>query len=147
MGESAVPIALALSGVQAAASISGAQASKRAAEIEAQQYREEAENARVAAEQEEAQRRKELVRTLAAQEAIRAGRGVELFSGTGLAIRDSTIHEAETDINTARLNALNRIRRFNLGASVSEAKGQSALLGGIGAAAGTLSRAAEKLPK
>lgn len=140
-------VALALAGVSAAASISGAQATKRAAAIEAQQYREEAENARVAAEQEEAQRRKELARILATQEAIRAGRGVELFSGTGLAIRESAIRDAETDINTTRLNALNRIRRFNLGAAVSEARGQSALLGGIGAAVGTLSKAAEKLPK
>lgn len=144
MGEFAVPISLVLSGVQVATSLGAAQASKRAAAIEAQQYREEAENARVAAEQEEAQRRKELARILATQEAIRAGRGVEFFSGTGLAIRESTVREAETDINTARLNALNRIRRFNLGAAVSEAKGQSALLGGIGAAVSTLSKAAGK---
>ncbi len=130
------PIGSGLATLGAVSALAGGFRGAQAAEFEAAQFREEMEIARVAAEQEEVQRRRQLRATLAAQTAIRAGRGVELFgSGSFEAIRKRTIEEAEEDITTAKLNALSRSRRFSLAAAEAESRGQSAILGGVGTAA------------
>ena len=128
--------------VSAAASISAARQQAGAAKIARQQYEEEAANARMQADQEEVARRDELQRVLAAQDAIRAGRGVELDSPTGLAIRDTTIADVESDIGVARYNALSKARRFDLGAAIEETRGRSAMISGIGGAASSILSAA-----
>ena len=111
------------------------------AEFEAMQFREEQENARVAAIQDEAQRRRQLLRTLSSINALRAGRGVEMFEGgTGEAIRKQVVLETEEDITTSKLNAMNRSRRFGLAAGQAEARGTAELLGGFGTAANILGR-------
>ena len=125
-----------LSGFGALSALSGGARGQAAAEFEAAQFREEQENARVAAMQEEVQRRRQLQRTLSSINAIRAGRGVEMFDGgSGEAIRRQVISEGEEDINTMKINYLNRARRFGLAAEESTLKGQSAMLGGVGTAA------------
>lgn len=122
----------------AVAALAGGAAAREAALLEAEQLREERENARVAAEQQEAFRRRDLARTLASIETQRAGRGLDLFSGSGLNLRDMSIAEAEKDINTLRLNSLTRMNRFLIGAEQAELKGTTSLLGGVGGAATAL---------
>ena len=129
------------SGFGALSSIAGGRQGQASAEFEAAQFREEQENARVAAAQDEVQRRRQLSRTLSSINAIRAGRGVELFGGgTGDAIREQVTTEAEEDITTSRINLLNRSRRFGLSAQQAEARGTGELLGGVGTAAQVLGR-------
>lgn len=129
------------SGIGALSSIGGGIQGQAGAEFEAAQFREEQANARVAAAQDEAQRRRQLSRTLSSITAIRAGRGVELFGGgTGEAIRRQVTTESEEDIETSRINFLNRSRRFGLAAGQAEAKGRGELLGGFGTAAAVLGR-------
>ena len=129
------------SGIGAVSALGGGIQGQAGAEFEAAQFREEQENARVAAAQDEAQRRRHLARTLSSINAIRAGRGVELFGGgTGDAIREQVTTEAEEDITTSRINLLNRSRRFGLSAQQAEARGTGELLGGFGTAAHVLGR-------
>ena len=129
------------SGIGAVSALGGGIQGQAGAEFEAAQFREEQENARVAAAQDEAQRRRHLARTLSSINAIRAGRGVELFGGgTGDAIREQVTTEAEEDITTSRINLLNRSRRFGLSAQQAEARGTGELLGGVGTAAQVLGR-------
>lgn len=130
-----------LSGVGALSALAGGRQSAAGYDLLAAQYEEEAANARVAAAQDELQRRRQLKATLSAQTAIRAGRGVELFGGgTGEAIRDRTIAEAEEDILTSRLNFQSRARRFDLAADKASGDATGALLGGVGNAASAASR-------
>lgn len=112
---------------------------KKAADLEAQQFEEEAENARVAGVQDETQRRRELQRVLGTQQAIRAGRGLDLFSGSSKALRKDTIDNAERDIRTSQINYLSQQRKFGLGAAQSRANGRGALISGFGSAASSLS--------
>lgn len=130
--------------VSAGASIAAGVQQARAAEIEARQYEDERRNAATAAEQDEAERRRELARTLAAQEAMRAGRGTELFSQNALNIRQQTIAAAEDDINTSRLNFLSRQRRYALGAQGARSSATGALIGGFADATGTLATTAAR---
>jgi len=127
----------ALAVASAISSIAGGIQAKRAADTEAAQYREEADNARTAAIQDETQRRKQLQRTLATQQAIRAGSGFELFSPTFSNIQAQTTKDAESDIETAQINFMSKQGRFLLGAEGAEASGQSKMLAGFGQAAGT----------
>lgn len=108
----------------------GIQANK-AYQAEAAQYEEQADNARVAAIQDEAARRRELASILATQQAVRAGTGQDVFSGTGDNLRKSTIAAAERDILTAQVNYLSRQRSFGLGADQARASGTGALIGGF----------------
>ena len=129
------------SGIGAISSLAGGVQGQAGAEFEAAQFREEQENARVAAAQDEAQRRRQLSRTLSSINAIRAGRGVELFGGgSEAAIRKQVITESEEDITTSRINLLNRSRRFGLSAQQAEARGTGELLGSVGTAAQVLGR-------
>src|SRR3990167_10587573 len=130
-----------LSGIGALSSVAGGRQGQVGADFEAMQFREEQENARVAAIQDEAQRRRQLMRTLSSINALRAGRGVEMFEGgTGDAIRKQVVLETEEDIATSKLNAMNRSRRFGLAAGQAEARGTAELLGGFGTAANILGR-------
>lgn len=130
-----------LSGVGALSALAGGMQSSAGYDLLSAQYEEEAANARTAAAQDELQRRRQLKATLSAQTAIRAGRGVELFGGgTGEAIRDRTIAEAEEDIQTSKLNYLSRARRFDLAADKASNDSTAALLGGVGNAASAASK-------
>lgn len=138
---SALSLSNVLSGVGAASALAGGAQGAAGADFEAAQFREEQENARVAAAQEEVQRRRQLARTLSSINAIRAGRGLDVFgTGTGRAQREDVIKESEEDIATSRLNAMNRSRRFGLSAEQSELKGRGELLGGVGTAAAILGK-------
>ena len=124
----------AILGTMAAMSVAQGIQANKAYQAEAAQYEEQAETARVAAIQDEAARRRELAKILATQQAVRAGSGQDVFSGTGAALRKSTIDAAERDILTAQVNYLSRQRSFGLGADQARASGTGALIGGFAGA-------------
>lgn len=125
----------AILGTMAVMSVAQGIQANKAYQAEAAQYEEQAETARVAAIQDEAARRRELAKILATQQAVRAGSGQDVFSGTGAALRKSTIAAAERDILTAQVNYLSRQRSFGLGADQARASGTGALIGGFANAA------------
>jgi hypothetical protein len=121
--------------------LSSAASAKRAAEMQAEQLRDEQEAARVQAVVDEAEHRKELASVLATQRAVRAGRGVELFSETFRNIQDETVADAEADISLGQLNALRRQRRLGLGIDQAYAQGRQGAMAGYGQAFGGVGRA------
>ena len=141
MGELATAAAIATV-VSAAASagtaIYSGQQAKVAAEAEAAQYAEEREAARVAAAQEEAAKLRTLRQTLAATDAIRLGRGLDLMSETGQAIRRESVDNAEADITTIRANANRRDRRLGLSVGSALDRGEAAVVSSYGQAVGSL---------
>ncbi|MBW6397619.1 hypothetical protein KPL78_07175 [Roseomonas sp. HJA6] len=139
MGVEAALAAVAVSAVASAGTaIYSGQQQKAAAEAEAAQYAVEADAARVAAEQEIAAKRRDLSRTLGAIDALRLGRGLELMSPSGEAIRRENIDAAETDITTIGANLNSRSRRIRLGASTALDRGEGAVVGSYGQAVGSL---------
>ena len=155
MGETAI-IATAIA-VSAAASAGTAiytgqqqaAASKANAQAQAAQYAEEQRAARLAAEQEEAAKRRTLDAVLSSQDAIRAGRGLDLGSPTGDAIRRDSIEQAEWDITTIRANANSRERRLGLASDSALTRGRNdartALVQGYGSAVGSLAGGARSI--
>lgn len=146
MAETAAIAAVAVSAVAAAgtAVYSGQQA-KAAAEAEAAQYAEEREAARVAAAQEEAAKLRTLRQTLAATDAIRLGRGLDLMSETGQEIRRESIDNTTADITTIRANTNRRTRRLGLGADAALDRGTTAAMTGYGQAVGSLASAGRSI--
>lgn len=122
-------------------------AARDAAQFERQQYEDRRQTALIAADQEEAQRRRELQQTLAAQDAIRSARGLDLYSGTGQAIREDTIAQGERDIATARLNRMSEARQYGLAADQAGSKAGSALFGGFLSGAASAAGTLAKLPR
>lgn len=122
----------------AGAGLLGGMQGRAAANIERQQYEEQARLASLQAKQAEEERRKDLTRTLATQDALRAGRGVDLFSPTGNTIRDQTLADAESDIANIRINQGSAGARYQLAGQGATARASAALIGGIGTAAGGL---------
>jgi|GEM_PF-3386860 len=122
----------------ASASIYGGVQANKAAKLEAAQYEDARETARVAALQDEVQKREQLQRVLGTRQAIRAGRGLDLYSGSAKAGTKEVIRQAERDILTAQVNYLSQQRKFGLGASGARAAGTGALVSGFGKAAGSV---------
>ena len=114
--------------------MSSAASAQRQAEIQAQQLADEREAARVQAVVDEAEHRKELASVLATQRAVRAGRGVELYSETFRNLQDQTIADAESDISLGQLNALRRQRRLGLGMDQAAEQGRAGATAGYGSA-------------
>jgi hypothetical protein len=131
-------LAIAATVLSGVAQMAGASQQSAAYKAEKAQYQEEAATARVAAKQDEAQRRTELNRTLSVQQAIRAGRGVDIYSGSGANITRQTKEAAETDILTSKINFGTAAQRYDLGATAAGKKAKGAMIGG---AAGLLSSA------
>ena len=130
MGEM-IAIASAISSVVGAVgSVVQGQAAQRAAESEAAQYRDDAETARVNAVIEETDRRKELQRVLATGEAVRAGRGLDLNTGSSDALRSASEADASRDINVIRANAFGRQNRNLLAADAASSRGSAAATSG-----------------
>ncbi|MCM0018904.1 MAG: hypothetical protein NBV67_02825 [Tagaea sp.] len=121
--------------------LSSAASAQEAAELQAQQLAEEREAARVQAVLDETEHRKELANVLASQRAVRAGRGVELFSETFRNIQDRTTEDAEADISVGRLNSLRRQRRLGLGMDQAQTQGRMGAMQGYGSAFSGFSRA------
>jgi hypothetical protein len=138
MGETLAIAAVAASVLSAGTSVAGGFAARGAGKSEARQYEAEARFAATAAAQEETERRRVLGATLATQDAIRAGRGVDLFSPTGAAIRDETVATAQRDIDNIRLNGMRTTDRYNLAARNAEARGTQAFYGGLAGGFGSL---------
>ncbi|MBR0682742.1 hypothetical protein GXW74_19780 [Roseomonas eburnea] len=154
MAETAVLAAVAASAVVGAgtAIYSGQQqaaAAKAQAQATAAQYEEERRAARLAAEQEEAAKRRDLGRVLSAADALRAGRGLDLGSQTGEAIRRASIDAAEGDIETIRANDNRTGRRLGLAADAALRRGgetaNAAIIGSYGQAVGSLASGARQI--
>ncbi|MEO3471966.1 hypothetical protein AAFN86_08885 [Roseomonas sp. CAU 1739] len=79
---------------------------------------------------------------LSAQDALRAGRGLDLTSAAGDAIRLDSITQAEGDIATVEANTNNRTRRLGLASDSALTRGRNeastALVRGYGSAVGSL---------
>jgi hypothetical protein len=144
VGEIAVFSALA-SVASAGASLMGGIQGRAAAAVERRQVEEQARLGALQAKQAEDERRKDLTRTLATQDAIRGARGVDLFSPTGTTIRDQTLADAEADIENIRLNQGSAAARYQLAGQAASMRGTAALVGGIGGAAGGLLSGARAL--
>lgn len=137
MGEM-LSLAAVASIASAGANVLGGLQAQAGARLQRQQYEEEARAARLAAQQEEAAKRRELNAVLSAQDALRAGRGLDLMSDTGRAIRRETIERAEDDILTVRLNADRAARRYGFAGAQATSQGRQAMIGGLANAGGTL---------
>ena len=145
MGETLAIASAIASVVSAGAGLAGGLQGRAAANVERQQIEEQAKLGALQAKQAEEERRNELARTLATQDAIRAGRGVDLFSATGATIRSQTMADAEADIENIRINQGSAAARYGLAGQAASARGTGALVGGIGAAAGGLLSGARAL--
>jgi hypothetical protein len=117
--------------VSAGATIYQGIAADKAGELEAQQYRENAAAAELASEQDALARRKDLARTIAAQQALRAGSGVDLRSPTSLAIEEASRQETEADILASRYNFAAEAERNRLAARQAKRSGRASLYGGF----------------
>ena len=154
MAETAVLAAVAVASVAAAgtAVYSGyqqANAAVDAAEAQAAQYAEEREAARVAAMRAEAAKRRDMAAVLSTSDALRAGRGLDLGSGTGEAIRRESIEAGEADITTIRANDNRTGRRLGLAADAGIRRGnnqaEAAVVSGYGQAVGSLASGARSM--
>jgi hypothetical protein len=127
----AITIALAVAAAAAAAGTAySAVAANDAAQAQAAQQKDQALSERAAAAQQEAAQRRKLQQVIASQDALRAGRGVSLTSGTALSIYDDTLDQGKKDIAAARLNNLSQVQRYRYAANQSQQEGRDALIGG-----------------
>jgi len=154
VAETAVLAAVAVSSLAAAgtAVYSGYQqaaAATDAAEAQAAQYAEEREAARVAALQAEAAKRREMTASMSAADALRSGRGLDLMSGTGEALRRESIEAGEADITTIRANDNRTGRRLGLAADSGLRRAnnaaETAVVSGYGQAVGSLAGGARSI--
>lgn len=134
MGALAIPLLIAGS---AAGSIFGGYSQSRQYEAEANAAEAQEDTARAAAAQDEAQRRRQMMQTIASQDALRAARGSSLTSGTALSIYDDTVSQSEQDIRTSKLNLLSQADQYRMTARARRASAQDAVIGGYLSAAGS----------
>ena len=125
-------------GVSAVGHMAQAGEQARGHKLQEQQLRIQERTTRTAADQAEAERRKNLVDSLQAIAAIRAGRGVGMTSPTGMAFLQSEIDTAQSDIVTERTNYLARADSFRLAAGEARRGARFSLLKGAVGAAGAL---------
>lgn len=140
-------LSAAAAAVQIGTSLMGGKQGSDAAKLQAQQLEDERRNAATQAKIDEAERRKELESVLATNQAVRAGRGIELYSDTFRNMQGVTVRDAEDDISMIQLNSLNRQRRLGLGIEQANLQASGAMLSGIGGAAGGLGKLAEAAGK
>jgi hypothetical protein len=126
--------------------VSGFQAA-HGARAERRQYEREREVSSLQGDEAVIQHRLNLERVLAANQALRAGRGLSLMSGTAEAIRDRNIAEAAADIGAARLNAANRDLRNSYAIAASRQREEAGLLAGAAGAIRGLSSASPGLSR
>ncbi len=137
MGPETLAMVAAASGVMSAGmavvgGIGQANAAKSQAAFQRQQYEEKQQMLRLQAAQDESARRIQLDRTLQAQRALMAARGVSADeSGSFLAIQDDSKANAEKDIFNAKLGYMTGIRQAQLGAFAADAEGQAGYTAGL----------------
>jgi hypothetical protein len=133
------------SAVAAGTAIYAGQQAAGAARAEAAQFAEEREAARVAAVQEEAAKRRQLTAALSATDNLRLGRGLDLMSGTGDAIRRESIEATEADIDTIGANSNRRQRRIGMSMGAALDRGDAAIMTSYGRAVGSLAGGASEI--
>lgn len=127
--------------------LAGAAQQRKATAAAERQYAIEAATAREAAAQEEASRRDELRRVLATQQAIRAGRGLDIGDPTGRAFALEAEEDAELDISNIRSNATRQQAALSAQAADSAARSRAAIYSGWGSATTGLLSSASALER
>lgn len=117
--------------LSAASSIVGGFAQKSQSDAEAAQYEQNAKNAITAGDQADYQRRTDLNSTLSAINAMRASRGLEVTSPTGMAIAADRTDRAEKAIDQSNLNYRQQSQSNKTQAGISRSQGRAALIGGF----------------
>jgi hypothetical protein len=84
-----------------------------------------------AADQADAERRRDLMGTLSAIDAVRSSRGLDAASPTGMALASSATTRAERGIDTSNLNYRQEAQSYRTQAGISRSQGTSALIGGF----------------
>jgi hypothetical protein len=118
-------------------SIVGGIQGMQAGRAEAAQLNQQAQFERVRAKQEEANRQARLTQILGEQAAMAAGRGVQLGSGSNLAIADFSVEEAARESRIAGMDTQFRQSQLRGQASQARKSGTASLISGIGSAAST----------
>lgn len=109
---------------------------KNAADFEAKQIEMNAEMERLRSKQEEANRQTRLNSILAQQMAMTAGRGIQVGSGSDLAISDFSEEEKQREDRIAAADLAYSQSMAKSRASQSRIRGKSALMGSLFSAAG-----------
>lgn len=112
--------------IAAAGAAYGAYAANEQADAQASAAKEQAKTENANAAIEAANRRKELQRALAAQDALRAARGTSLTSGTALSIYSDTVKQGENDVSLGRLNSGLQAWRYRAAADQARQQGTDA---------------------
>lgn len=147
-----IPALIGSTALSATGSVIAGHEKAAAAEFESQQlrgqqaqYKAQAENTMIAADQAEARRRDELTSSMETIQSIRAGRGVGSASPTGMAILDSLIGQATSDITTERFNYLSKAdqsrragENAGLASQMAARKARTSLLAGYFGAGETI---------
>ena len=109
----------------------------QAGKAEAAQYRQQAEMESLRAQQEESNRQVKLTEILNSQMAQFAGRGIQLGSGSDVAITDFSIEEAARESEMAGMDSQFRQSQSRQSASQAKKAGTAGLLSGLADAAKT----------
>jgi hypothetical protein len=112
------------------ADIAASRESYDAYQFESRQYDRQGKQIRIAAAQDEANRYDKLTSSLDTIAAIRAGRGLDLDSPTGRAIRQGQVSDALADIDTSRANSRIAEAQTKLASELAMRKSRFALLQG-----------------
>lgn len=128
----------------AGAAVYSGQQQQAAASAQRSQYEEERRAAALQAEIEQSNRMQTLRRTLSAQDALRASRGLDLGSPTGDAIRDADMELAARDLAVIGMNADRGGRRLGLAGEMATAQGQTAMVSGWAGAVSSLAGGAAR---
>ena len=106
----------------------GAAYQESAAKMEAMQIESQIEAEKTRAMQEQAERQQRLNQILSSQMAAQAGRGIQVGSGSSLAIADFSQQEFEEESDIARTDSEQRIRQLRMQAGQTRLRGKASLL-------------------
>jgi hypothetical protein len=121
----------------AALSVFGGVQGMRASNAEAAQINQQRQFEALRAKQEEANRQAKLSEILSTQMAQTAGRGIQLGSGSDIAIADFSIEEARRESDIASMDSQFRQNQLQFTASQARRAGRASLISGLSSAAST----------
>lgn len=131
-------ISLVSTAISAGSAIFGGIAGARGAAIQDQQYQEQADIAKTQALEQETQREQVLMATVGTQQAIRAGRGVDLYSPTGRNITQVSQAAEQRDVQAITANEQDALAAAQLGEQASANEATGAIISGVGDAVGVI---------
>lgn len=140
---SAAPyISLASGAISAVSAIAGAASRYSGAGLQSEQYQEQADIAKTQALEQETQRERALMAAVGSADAMRAGRGVDLYSPTGLNINRVSEQYEQSDETQIAANESSQIASAAIGEQASAGEQVGAIASGVsGVTSGLLSSA------